>query len=164
MDTLNTAGFVRVIKRDLETGRVIFDELFKNRITNFARQQSALLWTGTVVQTPTMIAVGTGNPPAGQTGTTPNDTALWSELSGTRKTVDAVTAWLSYYSQYTVTYLQNEAIGTVNAQNPTGLITLTEAGLFDASGNLWAHVALNGVTHDNTSSLSIIWQVLHQGN
>lgn len=164
MDTLNTVGFVRVIKRDIKTGRVIFDEVFKNQITNFARAQSAALWVGTPVLPPTMIAVGTGSPPPGQTGTTPNDTALWNELDGTRKNVDVATTWLSYYAQYTVTYYQNEAIGQVTQQNPNGLITLTEAGLFDASGNLWAHVALNGVTHDNTSSLSIVWQVLHQGN
>jgi hypothetical protein len=48
--------------------------------------------------------------------------------------------------------------------NPTSSIALTEAGLWDASGQLWSHVALTGVTHDSTSQLSIIWQVLHNGN
>lgn len=43
-------------------------------------------------------------------------------------------------------------------------VSLTEAGLFDSLGNLWSHVALQGVTHDNTTTLSIQWQVLMEGN
>jgi hypothetical protein len=153
MDAYTATGFVRVIKQDPETGLVLFDEWFKNQLTNFARQQSAALWVGTVVQTPTKIAMGTGSPPAGQTSTTPNDTALWNELAGTRQTVNSAVVFLSYYSQYTVTYSPN-----------TQSTQITEAGLFDNSGNLWSHVKLTGVTWDTTASLSIIWQVLHQGN
>lgn len=165
MDSVTAVGTVRVTKRDLKTGEVIFDQTFKNQITNFARQQAALLWAGQVVATPSMIAVGTGSPPTGTSGTTPNDTALWNEFSGSRKQVDYASPWLSYYTQYSVTYQQTEVLGTVDPQNnPTGSITLTEAGLFDANGNLWSHVALNGVTHDNTSTLSIQWQILQQGN
>lgn len=165
MDSLTAVGMVRVIKRDIRTGEITFDKWFKNQITNFARSQAAAMWAGQIVATPTQIAVGIGSPPDGQTGTTPNDTTLWNELAGTRKQVDYATTWLSYYTQYSVTYQQNEAIGTIDPQNnPTGLITLTEAGLFDATGQLWSHVALNGVTHDNTSTLSIQWQILQQGN
>lgn len=153
MDSLTATGFVRVIKQDPKTGLVLFDRTFKNQLTNFARQQSAALWVGTAVQTPNKIAMGTGSPPAGQTSTTPNDTALWNELAGTRQTVSLATTFLSYYSQYQVTY-------NPNSQSTT----ITEAGLFDASGNLWSHVMLTGVVWDNTASLSIIWQVLHQGN
>lgn len=165
MDSIKAIGFVRVIKRDARTGEVLQDQLFKNQITNFALQQAAAMWAGQTVATPTMIAVGTGSPPQGQTGTTPNDTALWNEYSGSRKQVDYASTWLNYYTQFSVTYNQNEVLGTVDPQNnPTGQITLTEAGLFDANGNLWSHVMLNGVTHDNTSTLSIQWYVMQQGN
>lgn len=168
MDTLTAIGMVRVIKRDIVTGEVVFDKRYKNQLTNYARAQAALAWgqsvNNTVVMFPSKIAVGTGSPPNGQTGTTPNDTALWAELSGTRKTVDYAQQWLQYYIQYSVTYQQTEAIGTITQQNPTGSISLTEAGLFDANGNLFSHVMLSGVTHDNTSTLSIQWQILMNGN
>lgn len=155
-DSLEAYGTVRVIKRNVK-GEVIHDQLFKNQITNYARSQAAIAWgqsfSGVPVVFPSMIAVGTGAPSSGQSGTTPNDTSLWSELSGTRKTVDYAQQWLNYYIQYSVTYQPTEAQGS-----------LTEAGLFDANGNLWSHVQLNGVTHDSTSTLSIQWQVLMKGN
>lgn len=156
VDSLEAEGYVRVIKHDLQ-GNVVFDQLFKNQITNYARGQMALAWgqsfNGVPMVFPSQIAVGTGSPASGQSGTTPNDTALWSELSGTRKTVDYAQQWLTYYIQYSVTYQTTEAQGT-----------LTEAGLFDSIGNLFSHVQLNGVTHDNTSTLSIQWQILMKGN
>lgn len=156
MDSLEAYGTVRVIQRNNQ-GEVIQDTLLKNQITNYARSQAAVAWgqsvNGIPVMFPSQIAVGTGSPPPGTSGTTPNDTALWNELSGTRKTVDYAQQWLTYYIQYSVTYQTTEAQGS-----------LTEAGLFDANGNLWSHVQLNGVTHDNTSTLSIQWQVLMKGN
>lgn len=164
MDAITAVGSVRVIKRDARTGEVIFDEVFKNQITNFARGQAAALWAGQIVPVPSMIAVGTGSPPQGQTGTTANDTALWNECPGSRKQIDYAQPWLGYYTQYSVTYQQTEVLGTITQQNMTGQITLTEAGLFDVNGNMWAHVMLNNVTHDNTSTLSIQWMVLQQGN
>lgn len=160
-DSMEAVGYVRVVKTDKETGKVVFDKVFKNQITNFARQQVAQLWTGAYVAVPSMIAVGTGS----SDGTSPNDLTLWAELAGTRQKVDYATTFLSYYVQYSVTYDQATALGAVDAtNNPTGQITLTEAGLFDANGNLWSHVQLNGVTHDNTTTLSIQWQILQKGN
>jgi hypothetical protein len=343
MDSMTAIGNVRVTKTDIETGEVVFDQTFKNQITNFARSQVAAMWTGQVVPVPTQIAVGTGSNP---TGTSPADIALWSEVSGSRQNVDYATIFLNYYTQYAVTYQQTDVLqpvlnfsdalteytgssatgwtvgGTVifdangatmggptsasilstvatgfdpsavngpvtfqatfktatnlsgnsvymhlyqdsnnfyevylgqgqlkigktisgthsviggsnvtitasttytiwatidstglitanvyagvgtggtllatvsftdtslpgpyslrlggevnavisNAQatypNPdtTQQITLSEAGLFDDNGNLWSHVQLNGVTHDNTTTLSIQWQILQQGN
>lgn len=167
-DAMTAIGHVRVIKRDKKTGRVLFDKLFKNQITNHARIQMVLAWGQTVNQVavtfPSMIAVGTGSPSAGQNGTTPNDTTLWAEFSGSRKNVDYAQQWLQYYVQYSVTYQQTEVLGTIDVGNPTGSISITEAGLFDSAGNLFSHVQLNGVTHDNTSTLSIQWQILNQGN
>lgn len=163
-DAMNAIGVVRVTKRDKRTGVITFDTVFKNQITNYARISVANLWTGASVAVPSMIAVGTGAPTPPATSTSPSDSALWTELTGTRKTVDYATTFLQYYTQYSVTYQQTEAIGTVTTGNPTGSIALTEAGLFDANGNLWSHVSLTGVTHDNTTTLSIQWQVLQNGN
>lgn len=168
-DSMHAVGHVRVTKTDRKTGNVIFDQLFKNQITNYARTQMVQAWTqsvnGVFPTFPSKIAVGTGSPPSGQNGTTPSDTALWNEFSGSRLTVDYAQQWLSYYVQYSVTYDNTVVLGTVDpATNPTGSINLTEAGLFDDSGNLFSHVMLNGVSHDNTSTLSIQWQIQQIGN
>jgi alpha-D-ribose 1-methylphosphonate 5-triphosphate synthase subunit PhnH len=159
MDSFEAVGHVRVTKTDKVTGEVVFDQVFKNQITNFARGQVAKMWTGIMVPTPNQIAVGTG---AGTISA--NDTAMWAEISGSRLICDYAATWLTYYVQYSVTYDQATAIAAVTAQNPTGSINLTEAGLFDSSGALWSHVQLNGVTHDNTTTLTIQWQVLQKGN
>lgn len=169
MDSLNAIGHVRVIKKDRQTGEILFDQTFKNQITNYARTQMVQAWgmsvNGVVPTFPSKIAVGTGSPPSGQSGTSPNDTALWNEFSGSRLQVDYAQSWLTYYIQYSVTYDTTQVLGTVDpSTNPTGSINLTEAGLFDSSGNLFSHVMLNGVTHDNTSTLSIQWQILQNGN
>jgi hypothetical protein len=151
-DYMNAIGTVRVVKRDL-AGNTIFDRTFKNQLTNYARSTSAQLWTGAIVAVPTLIAIGTG------TGTTaPTDTTLWSELAGTRVSLDYATTFLQYYSQFAVHYDQTVALAPITVPNPTGLITIAEAG------NLWSHVTLSGVTHDNQSTLSVVWQVLHNGN
>lgn len=168
-DKMTAEGWVRVFKTDNASGEVIYDKWFKNQITNYARQQAALAWGQSVnavaITMPSMISVGTGAPPSGTSGTTANDTALWGEVSDSRKSVDYAQQWLQYYTQFSVTYQQTEVLGTVDpSTNPTGTINLTEAGLWDSQGNLFSHVALNGVTHDNTSTLSIQWQVEQQGN
>jgi hypothetical protein len=162
MDSFEAIGHVRVTKHDKITGELVYDKTFKNQITNFARGQVALMWTGQIVEVPTMIAVGTGTNAA---GTQPSDAALWAEFSGSRKNVDYAMTFLNYYTQYSVTYDQTQVLGTVDqVNNPTAQISVTEAGLFDSNGNLWSHVALNGVTHDNTTTLSIQWQILQKGN
>lgn len=160
-DAMEAVGHVRITKRSVETGEIVYDEVFKNKITDFARSQVAQMWTGMTLPVPTLIAVGTGTNAAGPQS---SDSALWSELSGTRQTMDYSTTFLNFYTQYSVTYDQSHAIGTVTGPNPTGQISITECGLFDSAGNLWSHVQLNGVTHDNTSTLSIQWQVLQNGN
>jgi hypothetical protein len=164
-DSMMAIGYVVVEKRDKQTGEVTYHETFKNQITNYALTQVAAMWAGQKVNTPTMISLGTGSPPNGQIGTTPNDTGLWNEFSGSRQQVDYATVWLSYYTQFSATYQANQILGTYDAtNNPTSQISLTEAGLWDGYGNLWSHVQLSGVTHDSNSILSIQWQVLQQGN
>jgi hypothetical protein len=165
-DTVNSGayGTVRVRQHRKSDGRLIFDKTFKNQIQTFAVQQAASMWAGNYVLTPSQIQVGTGSPPAGQSGTTPNDGGLWTPMAGTLKRVDYAIVFLSVYTQWSVTYQQNEAIGTVTTGNPHAQITLTEAALLDANGNCWSHVQLTGVAHDNTSTLSIQWQILQQGD
>jgi hypothetical protein len=157
-DYMNAIGTVRVVKHDL-AGNMIYEQTFKNQLTNYARQTSATLWTGVIVDTPTLIAVGTGS------GTiSPTDLTMWTELAGTRVGLDYATTFLQYYSQFAVHYDQTAALAPITGPNPTGLITISEAGLFDIDGNMWSHVALSGVTHDNQSTLSVVWQILHNGN
>jgi hypothetical protein len=159
MDTLQMYGQVQVIKKDLK-GNVIFQETFKNKITNFACQQMANLLCGVNVPVPSQISVGTG------TGTpAATDTALFSEISGSKKALSYSSTWLLNYAQMAVDYDQTQILGVYNAStNPNQSITLTEAGLWDVNNNLFAHVNLGaGVTHDNTSTLSVIWQILIQG-
>lgn len=154
MDCVRSYGTVRVIKTDVETSKVVFDKTFKNQITNYALTQAAMMWAGqSGVIVPTRIAVGNGSPPVGQTSTTPGDYALWSEITGTRRDIDYTITWLQYYTQYSLTYQNNEAQGPI-----------TEAGLLDADGNLWSHVIFADLTHDTTSTLSIMWQIQQIGN
>lgn len=163
-ETNGHVGHVRVVKRDAHTGNVLFDGTFKNQIQTYALQQAAAMWAGQYVPPINQIQVGTGSPPSGQTGTTPNDGGLWTPLAGTRLTVDYADVWLSVYTQWSVTYDQTQCLGTISSSNPNGQITLTEAALLDATGACISHVILNGVTHDNQSTLMIQWQVLQQGN
>lgn len=160
-DSITAVGYVRVVKHDLD-GNLIFDRWFKNQITNFARTQAANAWASLPVKFPSQIAVGTGSPTSGG-NTSPDDTALWSEVSGSRKAMDYAELWLDYYTQYSVTYQSTEVLDPNNTTNNES-INILEAGLFDADGNLWSHVILNGVTHDNQSTLAIQWQVYQQGN
>lgn len=114
MDALEAVGHVRVIKKDIKTAEILLDKLFKNQITNYARTQMVQAWgqsvNGVFPSFPSKIAVGTGTPPAGQNGTTPNDTSLWNEYGGSRKQVDYAQQWLQYYIQYSVTYQNTEAL------------------------------------------------------
>jgi hypothetical protein len=158
MNSVNYIGRVIITRKDLE-GNIIDREIFKNQITNFALSQMSAAWSSQTILYPTLIAVGTGSPPAGQNGTSPTDTALWSELSGSRLTVSSAIPWLTYYTQFSLTYSQSQALGAGGIP-----VTFTEAGLFDSAGNLWSHVILNNVYHDNTNTISIQWLVLHQGN
>lgn len=113
-DTMTAVGNVLVTKTDIETGKVVYEKWFKNQITNYARQQAASAWGQSVNQVsptfPSMISVGTGSPSGGITGTTPNDTALWSEVDGSRVNVDYAQVWMQYYTQFSATYQQTQVL------------------------------------------------------
>ena len=140
-------GYVRLIKRDA-SGLLLFDQTFKNQLTNYARYASAQMWTGTIVVVPSQIQVGNGTIPS--SGPLPTDTALWSPMTGTLKQIDYATTWLSYNTQYAVTY----DVGEANGQ-------WTELGLFDAAGNLWSHIAVQDFSKDTNESVTVQWQVTH---
>lgn len=146
-------GWIRLIKRNA-LGEVTFDDVYKNHLTNFARRSSAQLWIGQTLSggTPSQIQVGNGSPTAPKTGVDPTDTALWSPIAGSMKSMSAgyPTTWLTYNSQYSVDYLQNEVNGD-----------WTEVGLFDSAGNMWSHVAISNFSKDSTETVTVQWQVSH---
>lgn len=154
-------GYVRLIKTD-EHGEVT-EHLFKNQLTNYAKSQAANMWVGPtatnyVVPTiPSQIKVGTGSPTPPLTGTDPTDTALWTAMGGTgTQPLDFSTVWLTYTSQYSVSFLPGEATGT-----------WTEAGLFDSASptnNMFAHVMLSNYVKASGDTVTVQWNVLHIGN
>lgn len=156
-ETATAFGIVRIIKRNSE-GEIVEDHLFKNQLTNYARQQAANLWAGPAannyvpVTLPTTIQVGTGAPTPPLTGVDPTDTGLWTAMSGSSKTFDYSTVWLNYTTQYAVTYQQTDAVGT-----------WTELGLFQGA-NLWAHVQLTNFVKASGDTVTVQWNVLHIGN
>lgn len=106
-----------------------------NKITNYTRSSLTKWLSGTSVATvapPTQIGAGNGLPPYGQTGPLPTDTALWAPISGTQRVCDQIQVSQGYFAQYNLTYQTTDPAGFYN-----------ELGLFDAAGNLWAHVAIN---------------------
>jgi hypothetical protein len=148
-DSFQTIGHVRILVHEAD-GSLVSDNLHKNTLTNYAKNASAQMWTGTVLVTPTKIELGNGLPTPPLVTTDPTDTNLWNPAPATLKTCDFATVWLSYYSQYSVTYQTTDSVGT-----------WTEVGLFDANGNLWSHVALNNFIKLNTQTVTVQWQIQH---
>jgi len=151
-------GYV-LISKTSESG-VTTQHTFKNQLSNFARAQAAYMWVGPtaanyiVPTVPSSIQIGTGAPVAPLTNVDPTDTALWAPMGGTgTKVLDFSTVWLNYTSQYSVTYNVGEAVGA-----------WTEAGLFDALGNMFAHVQLIGFSKLSGDTVTVQWNVLHIGN
>jgi hypothetical protein len=148
-DSAQAIGHVRILVHDAD-GSLVSDNLHKNTLTNYARNASAQLWTGTTLVTPTKIELGNGAPTLPLTTTDPTDTDLWTPQVSTLQVCDFEVVWLSYYSQYSVTYATTSAVGT-----------WTECGLKDANGNLWSHVALNNFIKLNTQTVTVQWQIQH---
>ncbi|UJF36625.1 hypothetical protein [Paenibacillus hexagrammi] len=124
-----------------------------NKITNYAKKSLAKWLSGSpntgtgAVLPPTVIAAGNGTPPYGVTGPLATDTALWSEMTGTRKSCDQIMVTQAYYAQYNLAYQMSDPEGYYN-----------ELGLFDANGNLWAHVAIDQYK-SASQTLTIQWMV-----
>lgn len=142
-------GHVRILVHEAD-GTLVSDNLVKNTLTNYAKNASAQMWVGTSLVTPTKIELGNGAPTLPLTTTDPSDTALWAAVSATMAVCTFTVVWLSYYSQYSVTYNAGTAVGT-----------FTECGLFDVNGNLWSHVALNNFIITSTQTVTVQWQIQH---
>lgn len=158
LDSATAYGIVKITKIN-EFGEVT-ERLFKNQLTDYARAQAANMWVGPtaanyiVPTVPSQIKIGTGSPTPPLTSTDPTDTALWVLLGGTgTKNLDFSTVWLDYTSQYSTTYNQGEAVGA-----------WTEAGLFDSSDNMFAHVQLTDFTKETGDTVTVQWNVIHIGN
>lgn len=126
--------------------------VYKNRLTDYAVSAAAGLWVDEYVLTPSAICLGTGTPPVGTTEPLSSDEALWQADNTTLKVCDVKAVFMTVYSEYAVTYSTGEAND----------VDYTEAGLFDADGNLWAHVKLN-LRKSATQTAVVLWKVMHQG-
>lgn len=108
---------------------------------------------GTSLPGPDRIALGTG------TGTTgPGDTALFAEVALTRKTCAYRDVITDYYAEFVTQYQSTDPAGT-----------FTEEGLFDAAGNLWAHLTMAAVTKGSVAvpppqTLTVQHRILIKGN
>lgn len=151
-ESATAVGYVRLQKHNAD-GCLIYDKTFKNQLTNYARSASAKMWIGTQVLTPSHIQVGVGSPTLPYTSVDPTDTTLWTPLAETLRLCDFAAVWLTYNTQYSVTYQQAEAN-----------VAWTELGLLDAAGNLWSHVAVVDFTKDPGETVTVQWQVQHIGN
>ncbi len=145
---------VTVTVRDAR-GRFVLRRTFHNTLTNYARATVAK-WLVAVATNigqgallpPDRIALGTGTGTPAQT-----DTALWLETASTRKVNSSRQVVSGYYAQYLTQYQTTDPAGT-----------FTESGLFDAAGNLWAHVSLGNVSKSATQVLTIQWKIQVKGN
>lgn len=151
-ETATAVGYVRLIKHDAN-GVLIYDQIHKNQLTTYARSASAQMWTGNAIATPNSIQVGNGSPTVPRVGVDPSDTALWAPMAGTLRVCDFTSVWLTYTTQYSITYQQSDANGD-----------WTEIGLFDKNGNLWSHVAVTGFTKNSGETVTVQWQIQHIGN
>lgn len=132
---------------------LVSHNIYKNRLTNYSVEAGARLWVDKFVKTPNTITLGTGSPPGGQDGPLATDTALWTEDATTEKTVDIKTTFMTIYSEFGATYQTTEINGT----------QYTEAGLFDADGNMWAHAIID-INKTSSQTATVLWKVKHEGN
>jgi hypothetical protein len=144
----NLVGIVEVTVRDAD-GTVASKRVY-NTVTNYCRSSLAKWLSGTSTATvvpPTQIGAGNGTPPYGQTGPLPTDTALWAPISGTQRVCDQIQVSQGYYAQFNLTYQTTDPAGFYN-----------ELGLFDANGNMWAHVAISQLK-SSSQTLTVQWMI-----
>ena len=147
MELGKIVGIVHITKRD--ASGVILEETSHNTETNYALSAIAQWLAGIpnwgAIIPPSQIGAGNGS------GTvSASDTSLWSPIAGTQRLCDSIEYTLGYYAQFSVTY------GT---SDPNG--TYSELGLFDANGNMWAHVSINQYK-DVGQTLTAQWMIYMQ--
>lgn len=117
-----------------------------NKVTNYARSYLAQVLVNSVTYpliTPSAMQMGTGTGVPAST-----DVALWSATPATLKSCSTVQTYQNFYSQFITVWQSTDPIQG----------TWTEAGLFDVSGNLWAHVNTNATV--NAGEVFVAqWQV-----
>lgn len=142
------SGRVWIIQTDLQ-GNVIQDYGWTpNQVTNYAAQAIAQWLIGrnntgySPVAPPAYTELGTG------TGTlSASDTNLFSPVAATNQRCSSFTNPSPNVAQWTSQY-----VGTANNAG-----SYTEEGLFDQSGNLWAHL-LQALTITQALSTTLVWQ------
>lgn len=134
------------ITKDGKTVRTIKTH---NIATNYVFNYLAQLISGNASATtqgvsfPNYMKLGTG------TGTPHStDTVLWQEDSSTIQTLNGKSC-VDSSAQFNATWQEFQ-------NSPT----YSEIGLFDSSGNMWAHASiLGGITIDENEVLSCLWSI-----
>lgn len=159
-DAIRAVGGVLAIVRDRH-GRFVRVYRIRNKTNNNARAIVTNWLAGTSNITgspgaqpgPSQMQLGTG------TGTpAPTDTGLFTATAGTLIAVSGVGTYQTFYAQYT---------GFWSAPPANNY---SEAGLFDAAGNLWAHVLLQTSANQpyipisTGQTLTILWKINVLGN
>jgi hypothetical protein len=148
-DGIGLVGMVTVQYHD-EHGALVREDVFKNRLSNFAVAQIAKILTDGYVKTPSQIKLGTGAPTLPQTTPLTTDIDCWTPANATIRTVDVKTTFLTTYAEYGITYQTNE----IND------VTYKEALLMDADGNAWAHVIINLFKATATPQTAVVlWKI-----
>ncbi len=146
--TISISGQVRITAVDAQGNTVYDSGWVKNQVTNYAASAVAQWLTGknnsgfSPVLPPAYTELGTG------TGTpSPTDTNLFTPVTATNQWCATFTNPSAGVAQWTSQYF-----GTINNAG-----SYTEEGLFDANGNLWAHL-VEAVTITQGLATTIVWQ------
>jgi hypothetical protein len=156
IDTFDKYGSLQSFLDAVRNGLVQWkrEHIQKNKVTNYARSYIVQAMTsgdgavGFYWPSEMELGTGTGTPAA-------SDTALINPVVGTMKQCSNIQQYLTYYAQYIATWQSTDPI--------TG--TWTEIGLFDANGNLWAHVVFTNSLVINSGEMLIAqWAIQLLGN
>lgn len=155
-DGIGWRGIVTVERRDAATGALIERKEYHNLVTSYALAYIAQVITGGVqasssgaLALPAKMELGTGS------GTPQvSDTALWTPSVATLQALSVSQQYLNTIAQFGATWVTGSAAqGSASVPN-----TWTEAGLFDANGNMWAHAPIN-VSVYASEYLTVQWNI-----
>ena len=146
--TISISGQVRITTVDSQGNTVYDSGWVKNQVTDYAASALAkwLIGQNNTGQNPVLppqymeLGTGTGTP-------APTDTNLFTPVTATSQRCATFTNPSAGIAQWTSQYF-----GPVNNAG-----NYTEEGLFDANGNLWAHL-VEAVTITQGLATTIVWQ------
>lgn len=139
-------GWTDIVLRD-KNGKVKYSITKHNTITTVGKQLSAKQINGVATAPVTAIAIGVG---------TPSTTALGSESTTNGGERGAATCTNE------TTTLTGDTAKWAKTFTFTGVLVLTEAGLFDNNtlgGNMLASQTFDAVTTADTDTLSVQWNI-----